>query len=353
MENKSTSKPKRNSKPPKERKYCRITWTERLIIEKQYNSSTKATYSAIAKLLNRAVSSIRYEIKKGMYLHRDGQSWRDIPKYSADIAQKKTEWEMTSKGQLLKLGNNHKYARYVSTQIKAGHSPSTIVQTLRQQNKWTVSTPTLYRYIDEGLIPEITNQDLWEKPKRKRTYNKVKTAKRPPKGISIEQRPKYINKRQSPGHWEIDCVIGKRKGHNESLLTLTERKTRYEIILKLKTRTAHEITTKLKHLVSQYPPGTFQSLTADNGSEFSDYETLQTIVPQVYYCHPYCSSERGTNERHNRMIRRFFPKQQSMRTKTQSDCDYVADYMNNLPRKNLGYKTPQQLFQSFLDTLTK
>lgn len=334
----------------KERKYRRITWTERLIIEKQYNNG--ATYSSIARLLHRCVSSIRYEIKKGMYFHRDSRTWKDIPRYSADAAQTKTDWESTSKGQILKLGNNHKYAKYVSTQIKAGHSPETIVHTLRMRNEWTVSVPTLYRYIADGLIPEVTNADLWEKPKRKRAYNQVKQAKRPPRGISIEQRPKEINTRQQFGHWEIDCVVGKSKGHGESVLTLTERKTRYEIILKLKTRTAKEITTKLKAIVKKYPPGTFKSLTADNGSEFSDYQALSTIVPLVFYCHPYCSSERGTNERHNRIIRRFFPKHQSMKKRTQRDCDQVAEYMNNLPRKNQGYKTPQQLFTLAITALT-
>lgn len=333
----------------KERKYRRITWTERLIIEKQYNNG--ASYSDIARLLKRYPSSIRYEIKKGLYLHRDYLMWRDVPRYSADKAQNETDWQATIKGQTLKLGNNHQYARYVSTQIKAGHSPETIVETLRRQNKWTVSTPTLYRYIDEGLIPGVTNQDLWEKPKRKRSYNKVKQAKRPPKGLSIEQRPKEISRRQTPGHWEIDCVIGKAKGHSESVLTLTERKTRYEIILKLKTRTAHEIATKLRKIVSKYPPGTFQSVTADNSSEFSDYETLKTIIPEVYYCHPYCSSERGTNERHNRIIRRFFPKGQTMKKRTQKDCDHVAVYMNNLPRRILRYQTPHALFTAFLATL--
>jgi len=362
MKNKltSTSKSRPSKKPPKERKYHRITWTERLIIEKHYNTPMgvyvkardKPTYSAIAKLLNRSVSSIRYEIQKGIYLHRDGDTWKEIPRYSAEIAQQKTEWEQTIKGQSLKLGNNHKYAKYVSTQIKAGHSPQTIVQTLRKENKWTVSTPTLYRYIDEGLIPEITNNDLWEKPSRKRPYNKVRKASKPPRGLSIEQRPKQISRRTTPGHWEIDCVIGKAKGHNESVLTLTERKTRYEIILKLITRTAHEINTKLKALTSQYPPGTFQSITADNGSEFSDYETLKSIIPNVYYCHPYCSSERGTNERHNRIIRRFFPKKKSMKHITQNDCDHVASYMNAIPRKVLSFQTPEQLFQSFLLSLT-
>ena len=333
----------------KERKYRRITWTERLIIEKQYNNG--ASYSAIAKLLHRCVSSIRYEIKKGMYFHRDHRTWKDIPRYSADAAQAKTDWEATSKGQILKLGNNHKYAKFISQQIKAGHSPETIVETLRRRNEWTVSTPTLYRYIADGLIPEVTNADLWEKTKRKRAYNQVKQAKRPPRGVSIEARPKEINTRQQFGHWEIDCVIGKAKGHGESVLTLTERKTRYEIILKLTARTAKEVTTKLKSLVRKYPKGTFKSLTADNGSEFSDYHTLTTIVPQVYYCHPYCSSERGTNERHNRIIRRFFPKHQSMKKRTQKDCNQVAEYMNRLPRKNLAYNTPEALFNAAIAAL--
>lgn len=323
------------------RKYRRITWTERLIIEKQYNNG--ATYSAIARLLNRYPSSIRYEIKKGMYIHKD-YLWRDIPKYSANIAQSKTEWEMSSKGQLLKIGNNHKYARYVSQQIKQGNSPSTIVQTLRRHNQWTVSVPTLYRYIDQGIIPGITNKDLWEKSKRKRSYNKVRKAKRPPKGISIESRPKHINTRNQFGHWEMDCVVGKAKGHGETLLTLTERKTRYEIIVKLYTRTAKEVTQALKAIVYKYPQGTFKTITVDNGSEFSAYDDLRSIVPEIYYCHPYCSSERGTNERHNRIIRRFFPKKKTMKPVKQSDCEQVEDYMNNLPRKILNYATPKQLF---------
>ena len=336
---------------PKERKYRRITWTERLIIEKQYNN--KASYSAIAKLLNRAVSSIRYEIKKGMYFHRHTHTWKDIPKYSADKAQQKTDWEATSKGQMLKLGNNHKYAKYVSQQIKQGHSPNTIVETLRNQKQWTVSTPTLYRYIDQGLIPEITNQDLWEKSTRKRSYNKVRKAKRPPKGVSIENRPKSINTRQQFGHWEMDCVIGKAKGHGETVLTLTERKTRYEIIAKLYTRTTKEVAQALKAIVWKYPKGTFKTITVDNGSEFSDYETMKAIVPEIYYCHPYCSSERGTNERHNRIIRRFFPKRQSMKKRTQGDCEYVASYMNNIPRQILNYATPHQRFQAEIDKLTE
>lgn len=329
------------------------------MIERHYNppigkyQKKRTTYSDIARLLHRSVSSIRYEIQKGLYLHRDSGTWKDIPRYSAEIAQQRTDWEQSIKGQTLKLGKNHQYARFVADQIKAGHSPQTIVQTLKAQNKWTVSAPTLYRYIDEGLIPEVTNDDLWEKPKRKRQYNKVRKASKPPRGLSIEQRPAPIASRSVPGHWEIDCVVGKRQGHNESLLTLTERSTRYEIVLKLTTRTAHEITTKLRSLAAQYPPGTFQSITADNGSEFSDYETLKTIIPAVYYCHPYCSSERGTNERHNRILRRFFPKKKSMRQKTQSDCDFAAHYMNTMPRKILGYKTPQQLFQAFLQSLTK
>lgn len=341
----------------KERKYRRITWTERLLIERHYNpahnylTGKPASYSSIAKLLHRSVSAIRYEIKKGTYYHRDSRTWKDVPLYSAEIAQRKTEWEQSVKGQSLKLGNNHQYAKYIADQIKKGNSPEAIVETLRQQNKWTVSTPTLYRYIDEGLIPDVTNKDLWEKSKRKRTYNKVRQAKRPPRGLSIEHRPMEVNWRQTPGHWEIDCVVGKRGGHNESVLTLTERLTRFEIIVKLTTRTTHEVTSKLRKIVSQYPPGTFQSVTADNGSEFSDYDTLRTIVPEVYYCHPYCSSERGTNERHNRIIRRFFPKKQSMKKKTQNDCDQVAEYMNNLPRRALRYKTPHALFSAFLDSL--
>jgi len=106
----------------------------------------------------------------------------------------------------------------------------------------------------------------------------------------------------------VDSVIGRARGKNESVLVLTERKTRYEIIFKVRAKTAAATVAALKKIVKGFPKSTFKSITVDNGSEFQDADGIQTLANTVYYCHPYTSCERGSNENANRIIRRFLPK---------------------------------------------
>lgn len=322
--------------------YKRLTYTDRLIIEKCRKAGQ--SYRAIAALLDRSVSSIHYEVKRGMCDQIDSRTYETVKRYLADTAQRDAAYQATVKGSEIKLGKRYDYAKEVSSRILAGESPDSIVGSMKKSGSWTVSTPTLYRYIDNGYIPGITNKNLIRKSiQPKRTYRHVKAA-RPPKGPSIEKRPAHINDRSVPGHWEQDLVIGKREGKDEALLVLTERKYRYEICVKLHDKTTTTVNTALSQIVSRYPQGTFQSITVDNGSEFSDYEGMKKLVPEIYYCHPYSSYERGTNENHNILIRRFFPKGESMANKTQQDADAAAYFMNHMHRRILGYSTPQELF---------
>lgn len=342
-------------KKKKEPKYRRMTWTDRLLLEKLYNKKKRPSFRAIAKELGFAHSSIYDEIQHGLYDHLDGDTWLTTRKYSAHIAQEHADWEATSKGTPIKLDARHDYAKQVSDQIKQGRSPDQITGSLRKQGKWTVSTPTLYRYIDKGYIPDITNNDLLEKPQKKRPYHHVK-AKRPPKGTSIEHRPEEVNSRTTFGHWEFDSVIGKAKGQRESLLVLTERLTRYEIIIRVLSKTAQATVNALRKTLTQFPMGTFKTVTVDNGSEFQDCEGMEhdqngNKQLSVYYCHPYTSCERGSNERNNRVIRRYLPKGKSLRRVTQAQCSRIADSINDMPRKILNYDTARERFEQELAKL--
>ena len=334
-------------------KYRRMTWTDRLIIEKLYNNG--ASYRSISALTGFAVSSIHAEVKHGLYSHLGAETTRRPLRYSAQIAQDYSDFQATSKGPALKLGHDHDYASFISTQIKAGHSPDQIVGTLKKSGKWTVSTTTLYRYIDRGYIPNVTNKDLREKPMRKRSYRHIK-AKRPPKGTSIERRPQIVSTRSTFGHWELDSVIGKAKGTRQSLLVLTERMTRCEIILRTASKSSAATVHALDQLLKRFPKSAFQTITVDNGSEFQnchdmEYDRNGTKRLSVYYCHPYTSCERGSNERNNRIVRRFFPKGKSLRRVTQADCDRAAAEINDMPRKILGYATARELFEQELAKL--
>lgn len=323
----------------------RMTWHTRLQIEKFFNSG--CSYRQIACKLGFAVSAVYREVQRGLYDHLDGSTWKTVKRYSAQIADDDAAWQATAHGRPVKLGKNFAYASMVASRILAGESPDQIVGDLKRRGEWTVSTNTLYRYIDQGFIPGVTNNNLLVKPNRKRPYHKIQKAARAPKGSSIETRSDDINLRKSPGHWEMDSVIGKSKGKNQSVLTLLERLFRYQLIVKLPDKSSASVVRALSKLVSTFPKGTFQTITVDNGSEFQDYDGMKELTGEVYYCHPYSSFERGSNENANRIIRRFLPKGQSLRDRTQRDCDAAADAMNNMHRKILGYATPKQLFDQW------
>ncbi len=331
------------------KKYKRLNWTKRLKIEALYNAGH--SMRSIARELGYSAATISREVRRGLYDHLNCKTYKIEKRYSAQIAEEEAAWLSTSRGCPIKLGSNYSYAAYVSRQIQHGYSPDEITGRLRKLEQWTVSTTTLYRYIDLGYIPDVTNKNLRCKAKSKRQYQRVTRAKRAAKGPSIEERPKDIYLRLFPGHWEMDCVIGKSEGKGQTLLVLTERQTRYEIICKLRDRTMETVTRTLQGIVHSYPTGTFKTITVDNGSEFQNYAGMKQLVQEVYYCHPYCSSERGSNENANRIIRRFYPKGQSLHRITQQDCQNVQDIINDMPRKILGYSTARERFEIWQATL--
>jgi len=152
-------------------------------------------------------------------------------------------------------------------------------------------------------------------------------------------------------------LIGKAKGRLQSVLVLTERLTRYEIILRVHSKEMAETVKALRSIIAHYPKGTFKTLTVDNGSEFQDCKGMEHDKDgnkqlTVYYCHPYSSFERGSNERNNRIIRRYLAKGKSLHTLTQATCDWIAADINAIPRKILDYATAQELFEQELAKLT-
>lgn len=93
----------------------------------------------------------------------------------------------------------------------------------------------------------------------------------------------------------------------------------------------------------------FKTITADNGPEFIGLSALEGHGVKVYFAHPYSSWERPQNERHNRIFRRYVAKGVSIEKYLADQILRFADDMNALPRKALGYSTPEELFDSFLD----
>ena len=233
--------------------------------------------------------------------------------------------------------------------------------------KTSLSVPTIYKYIAKGLFLNLTQEELPRHGKKKHKYKKVKknkSASRAPAGESIEQRPEEIDGREEFGHWEGDTVYsgkGKRKT-TRALLTLTERKTRKEIIIAIPNRKAETVVKALdaleRKLGARRFRAIFKSITFDNGTEFAAAEELERSCvnkhlprTKVYFCHPYSSWERGTNENTNGMIRRRFPKGTNFAAVTNAQIVQAENWINNYPRKILGYKSSEIVFRECLREL--
>ena len=277
--------------------------------------------------------------------------YRDEKHYSADKAQQIHDYNQTAKGRPLKIGKDHAYAEFLEQKIKEDHfSPAAALAQARKEGFITsVCRVTLYSYIDKGIFLHLSNKNLWIKRKRKkRGYRPVQRIAHPTLP-SIAERPERINKRKEYGHWEMDLVVGKA-GSRAVLLTLTERMTRQELIFKLPDKKAATIRGIFDQLEADLPNFRrhFRSITTDNGSEFLQYEALRQSIHggirfEIYYCHSYAAWEKGSNENHNRMIRRWFPKGTNFEKVSKKRIAEIQDWMNNYPRQILGWKTPNEM----------
>ena len=178
---------------------------------------------------------------------------------------------------------------------------------------------------------------------------------------SRRSRPEDIDTREEFGHWEMDTVVGKRGESKHSLLVLTERKTRNELIYLLYEHTTEQVCKRLDQLEAEWGERfgqVFKTITVDNGSEFADWKGMQQSAADesekrvtVFYCHPYCSFERGSNENQNRLVRRKIPKGENFDDRTEDDIQRVEDWINDYPREMFGWKTSGELFQEELARL--
>jgi len=312
---------------------------------------------AIAEQMGVHLSTIYREWDRGKYEHLNSDYTREW-RYSAEKAEAVHQLNMTAKGAPLKIGSNFAVAEFIERMIIEEHySPAAICALLREDKYLseygvTFCRATIYKYIDDGnIFPNVTNKDLPEHGERKREYKQVR-EKKPPRGRSIEERPKEIETRDEPGHWEMDTVVGKKKT-KARLLVLSERATRREIIIRIKDGRAETVQKALDRLERIYGKAfykIFKTITVDNGSEFGDGSGIEKSCRRkakrttVYFCHPYTSCERGTNENINRMIRRRFPKGTDFDTVTAAEVKAVEDWINNYPREILGFKSASFAF---------
>lgn len=311
----------------------------------------KKSISEIARLLGRDKSVISREIKRNSVEQMDSEL-RTKKKYFADAAQQQYEERRLETGCKYKLEKATEIVEYIEKKIKEEKwSPDAAIgRASLEYPEWEpISTKTFYNYIDMNLV-NVKPIDLHLKVRLRLKTKRVRNHKKF-LGKSIEQRPENVNNREELGHWEMDTVVGIRE-KSSVLLTLTERVTRCEIIQKIDDRTSASVIKGLDEIKTRLTDSfttMFKSITCDNGSEFSNSIKMEDLlnVP-IYFAHPYSSFERGTNENHNGIIRRFIPKGKSIDDISQKLIDRAENFMNNLPRKILGYLTPIECLAKLL-----
>ena len=286
----------------------------------------------IARQLGRHRSTIGRELKRN----------KRIGRYRPDEAQEMTQ------------GRRWKSRRrwYFSDQqlslairlIREEWSPQQVSDWFKRHRIFSISHQTLYRYVwyDRvygGTLYKHLRQGgkKWRKRYRSADSRGVMAGKR-----TLCERPLGADNRSRLGHWEIDTVMGSHDGH--CIVTLVERKTRYSLIGKLRARTTAELNGKVIKLIER-EMRLVRTITADNGTEFHQFRKIESATHALFYfCAPYHSWERGTNENTNGLIRQYLPKGKTMAKVTQRDCDRIAKKLNTRPRRVLGVKTPEECY---------
>ena len=335
--------------PKRERKH--LNYEERKIIERLYREGVNK--NEISKLLLRDKSTIKREIKRGSVIQRKStpktaknpqNAYIEKTIYFADVGQRVYDKHRLNCGNKNKIALCPDLVSFVEEKILGPEkwSPDAAIGYAKTNNitpGQSFSTKTFYNWVDDCLL-NVRNIDLLHKVRRK-PHNKRKARKRV-LGKSIDERPAAVETREEFGHWEGDGIVGKnRRGQ---LITLVERKTGVGLMFNVGNREESRIVEVIDSLAQRFGSGfsaIFKSITFDNGSEFADSASIERDGrTKAYYAHPYSSFERGTNENWNGIVRRFIPKGRSFDDLTDNIIRRINHYINTLPRKRFGYKTP-------------
>lgn len=308
---------------------------------------------AIARQIGCSPSTIGYELKRGT----PGYSGRGRkPGYSARQGNKVYQSNRKNCRRPQTISRNSDFLRWVTKQIK-NHKWSfdTCVGTAKRNNLFPdckiPCTKTLYNLLWKGELnitlfdlPEILSRRADKKPRIPKRQN----------GTIIDLRPQEVLDRNTFGHWEADTVIGKKCKGEQAIFTIAERLTGYYISIRIDEKSVSGVEFAMNRLVSMFGdkfPMVFKSITTDNGKEFQSFSKFEALGTKIYFAHPYSAWERPVNERTNRLLRRFIPKGKSINDYTDEQILMFSDTINSLPRKRLGYRSPENLFDAFLDAI--
>jgi len=315
-----------------------LTLVERVKIQMHYEQGMNPT--AIASNLNRSIGTITRELERNstargydaerahrMYLERR-QPCRPA---------KKLDYAPLRKYVVEKLREEEWTPEEVAGRLPLDFPDEPRMRISHEAIYQAIYTQDSLRFL-AALLPQ-------GRPKRrKRGQGKTRRGPSIPNRVGIEQRPDEVETRTVHGHWEGDLIVG--KNNDGFIVTLVERASRLLCAVKTGTKKACEVADVVIEALLDYPASWLKSATYDNGPEFALHERMAEALPlHIYFADPYSAYQRGTNENTNGLIRRYLPKGTSFAGLTQRQIDSIVNQLNNRPRKCLGYRTPNEVFQ--------
>lgn len=320
-------------------KYKRLSYTERTVIDQLRKQGYGVRF--IARALRRSPSTISEELR------REGM---DIHSYSLIKAQRRANIMRKSLKPKIKMHAALEALIHLLL-IERRCSPAQISGYLKRyypnQKPLHVSHQTIYSYIKEPKHWALLRSYLRRKGKKRRNRKLY-----PKRGLirdmlPISERPQEVERRQVPGHWEGDLIIGKNGA--SAMGTLVERSSRYTIIVPIKKRDSQSVVDAFIKKLKELPRKLLKSLTYDQGSEMAFHKKISSqLAMPVYFANAGSPWQRGSNENTNGLLREFFPKKTDLRLHSEEKIQEVQSLLNKRPRKILAFASPSQVLERFM-----
>jgi IS30 family transposase len=328
-----------------------ITYTRLNDLEREEISrllSQKCSLNNIAKELGRHASTINREVKAG-----SGNRYTYRAVKAQNRARRNARKRKLGK---LKLNDNPKLWIYLYQKLKKKWSPRQITEELEKDYPldmtMRISPEAIYTYLyllPRGALKKELTSCLRQNRKRRHQQSRgIKIERKIEDMLSIEERPKEVEARIIPGHWEGDLIIG--KNNRSALGTLVERTTRTIILVPVKSREAEVVAKSFAKELKKLPQQMKLSMTYDPGREMAKHKLFTNITGvKVYFAHPRSPWERGTNENTNGLIRQFFPKGTDFNKISRYEIKKVQNLLNGRPRQTLNFQKPYEVFNQLIN----
>lgn len=310
--------------------------------------SQKCSFRTIAKVLGRNVSTISREVSAGSCNKYTYRAVKARNRARRNAAKRKYGKH--------RLSDNQRLWKYVRIKLKKKWSPRQIAEELKKDYPLDmtmhISPEAIYTYIyvlPRGSLKKELVSCL--RQNRKRRYKQrrgLKMERKIEDMLSIEERPKEVENRTIPGHWESDLIIG--KNNRSALGTLVERTTRTTILVPVKSKDAEIVAKAFAKEVKKLPQQMKLSMTHDQGREMAKHKLFTGITGvKVYFAHPRSPWERGTNENTNGLIRQFFPRGTDFNKVSRYEVKKVQNLLNGRPRAALDFRKPFEVFNELIN----